>query len=567
MQDILQYYMDLALSKSQEISGLKLKPYVPTSYHDAYVRAEDLRAKMIPTQEDLEIRATLADIFRSTTKSYGAFSSKAQKNLEIYMETGGLVEIGHQPKFLGGERFLINKLAAGGIIQQYSPNLVPFLYIGDYDKIHPELIKTRIPVINSATGLPLSIDKSVEDEFNGDSIRCLPKPTEEYLQEVLNSIRRSYQFSLGQISPDSSLGSMYEERVEQALHIITRSYHSAENYADWFGNLVATLTNIVGDYGMQFIRASNHKLQQLMLPHYEYLLQHRENYVKIYRKISETITEHGFRPPLRDITADFVPFFVECPQNHCNSRRVLLSAKENQGKILLTGKCEGCGANIEFETSSTHPDLSEWTNNLTPRVDSRQFIVSSVISPQLHIAGTGEARYYMMDLPLLSDFNPNLKLPVIYFYNKTTFNTPFTRYLETPLKEVPDYFPALKALMKNVGKYKKLAKKKPSESQELLDERILRCRDLLQDTETKYDALQNFCVEALENPNISPEILQNVLPAYKTNFFGEISKERSGQEAVFHWIDLMVKNGLRDLFADYALIYRPWQTPGLKIQL
>ncbi len=574
MQDILQHYMDLALSQSPEIPGLKLKPYVPTSYHDAYTRAEALRSKINYTSEDLEIRATLGDIFRSTTKSYGAFTTQAQKNLDIYLETGGLVEIGHQPKFLGGERFLLNKLAAGGNIPQFSPNLVPFLYIGDYDKVHVELIKTRIPVVNSATGLSLSIDKSVEDEYTNDSIKCLPKPTEEYLHEVLDNIRRSYQFSLRQITPNSTpnLGSMYEERVEQALHIITRSYHATTDYAEWFGNIVATLTNIVGDYGMQFIRASNPQLQQLMLPHYEYLLQHREKYVKIYQQTFDTITDHGFRPPLREITADFVPFFVECPQNHCNSRRVLLSATENQGKIILKGKCEGCGSDIEFETSKTHPDLSEWTHNLTPRVDSRQFVVSSVIAPQIHIAGTGETRYYMMDLPLLSQFNPDLKLPIIYFYNKTTFNTPFTRHLENPLKEIPDYFPALKALMKNVGKYKKLTKKKPippssPEYLKELEERILRCRDLLSTSETNFDALHNVCVDALENPQLAPEILQNVLPAYKSNFFGEISKERSGQEAVFHWIDLLVKNGLQELFSDYALIYRPWQTPGLKIQL
>ena len=581
MHDILQQYMDLALSQSPELSGLELKPYVPTSYHDANTRAEALLAKLSPTPEELEIRATLGDLFRSNTKSYGAYTSRAQENLERYLETGGLVEIGHQPKFLGGERFLLNKLAAGGNIQQFSPNLVPFLYIGDYDKVHGELIKTRIPVINSAFGMPVSIDKSVEENYTGDSIKCLPRPTEEYLHEVLDSIRRSYQFSLQEISLETNpnLGSMYEERVEQALHIIIRAYHATTDYADWFGNIVATLTNIVGNFGMQFIRASNPRLQQLTLPHYEYLLQHRNKYVKIYRDTLNIITEHGFRPPLREITADFVPFFVECLKNHCNSRRILLSAQENQGRLHLSGKCEGCGSEIDFETSISHPDLSEWTHNLTPRVDSRQFVVSSVISPQIHIAGTGETRYYMMDLPLLSQFKPELKLPIIYFYNKTTFNTPFTRYLENPLKKIPDYFPALKALMKNVGKYKKLAKKMPIPSPiptptldplkdlENLEDRILRCRDLLTDTETKYNALHNVCVEALENPKIAPEILQNILPAYKSNFFGEISKERSGQGTVFHWIDLLVKNGLQELFTDYSLIYRPWQSPGLKIHL
>lgn len=565
MEDPLNLYMQIALGNSHENMGFPYTDFIPHSYYDTYTRAEKKLATSSHSNQDLEMREIIADIFRSTTKKYGVWTDQAKNNLTKYIETGGMVEIGHQPKFLGGERFLLNKLACGGRIQFYSPHLVPFLYIADYDKIHGELIKTRIPILNSSTGLSLSIDKDIEQEYNEDSINCLPKPTESYLTETLNEIRRTYQFSTREAIKDAHHAQMYEERLEQALQLIRLAYFSAEDYAEWFGRIVGSLTNIVENYGMLFIRASNPQFQQLVLPYYESLLENRTKYVRYYIDLYDKFDAYGYNPPLREVKRDFVPFFVECPQNHCNDRRVLLSAEESNGKILLKGTCEACHNEIEIETSASHPDLSDWCHNLTPRVDSRQFLVSSTIKPQIHIAGTGETRYYMMDLPLLKQFDPQITLPLIYFYNKVTFNTPMTRYLEEPLKEIPDYFPALKLLMKNVGKYKKLAKK--SFTEETLDDRIHKCTALLQENEHNFNSLQAICMDTLQQSKASQEILQNALPAYLANYFGKINEEKSGQETVFHWIDLAVKNGLQNLFSDYHLIYQPWQSPGFKVQL
>ncbi|MHA2287704.1 MAG: hypothetical protein ACXABG_02835, partial [Promethearchaeota archaeon] len=60
---------------------------------------------------------------------------------------------------------------------------------------------------------------------------------------------------------------------------------------------------------------------------------------------------------------------------------------------------------------------------------------------------------------------------------------------------------------------------------------------------------------------------KNVVSSYLSNMFGKISKEKHGQETVFHWVDLCLKNGLSNLFADHLRIYKPWLPPGMEIFL
>lgn len=60
---------------------------------------------------------------------------------------------------------------------------------------------------------------------------------------------------------------------------------------------------------------------------------------------------------------------------------------------------------------------------------------------------------------------------------------------------------------------------------------------------------------------------KNIISSYLSNMFGKISKEKHGQEAVFHWLDLCLKNGLSNFFNDYFRIYKPWLPPGIEIFL
>ncbi|MHA1795086.1 MAG: hypothetical protein ACTSUK_03165, partial [Promethearchaeota archaeon] len=167
-------------------STLQLAELIPNSASNCLKNA----AKLIPkdkNQENIELRHKIAEIFQSTTRNLGVWTERVEKNLEIYTKTGACLEVGHQPKFLGGERFLLNKIACGGILarnswyhsqQKTSFSLLPFLFIGDYDKVHRELTRTVIPSINAENGKSLHIPKKLEKLYTESTISHLPLPSE-----------------------------------------------------------------------------------------------------------------------------------------------------------------------------------------------------------------------------------------------------------------------------------------------------------------------------------------------------------------------------------------------------
>ena len=77
--------------------------------------------------------------------------------------------------------------------------------------------------------------------------------------------------------------------------------------------------------------------------------------------------------------------------------------------------------------------------------------------------------------------------------------------------------------------------------------------------------LENILVKN-QSIDINPEE-KNTILSYLSNMFGKISKEKHGQEAVFHWLDLCLKSGLSNFFSDYLRIYKPWLPPGMEVFL
>jgi len=567
-------------------STLQLAELIPNSASNCLKNA----AKLIPkdkNQENIELRHKIAEIFQSTTRNLGVWTERVEKNLEIYTKTGACLEVGHQPKFLGGERFLLNKIACGGILarnswyhsqQKTSFSLLPFLFIGDYDKVHRELTRTVIPSINAENGKSLHIPKKLEKLYTESTISHLPLPSEVEFQSILEDFRNSMNFSFKTVTKNSEQRQLWEARLEHGLTLLKTAYFNSLSsdshippYTRWFGQLIGVLSNIIGDYGYTFVNATDPRLQTLFLPHYEYLLKNREEYIRNYQEILSILEAYGFRSTLRAVEKDFVPFFAVCSTPDCHGRRITLraiSSAANMHSIILEGVCDQCKKIIQIETASEKPDLWDLRFRLTPRVDSRQFLVSSTIKPQIHVAGTGETRYYMHDLPLISRLNPKISLAQIYFYNKITRNTPWTRALEPSLHQIPDFLDTIKVIMKASGKLQKMVKNlKVSDNPENHANFRLKCLHVNKQMKMAFFHLEQICLESLKNNNLPESLRQNILPVFLANFFGRIRKEKHGQTSVFHWTDLLITNGMNALFQDYERIYRPWQIPGQEIVL
>jgi len=294
----------------------------------------------------------------------------------------------------------------------------------------------------------------------------------------------------------------------------------------------------------------------------ETLLENQSKYVDTYIELKNQFRDNNILPPLREIRRDFVPFFYECNSEDCHCRRLELTGQDYMSMIHVKCECNECGNTVDFSLEKDSPDLSEHAPFFTPRVESRQYLVSKTIQPVIHVAGTGEARYYTMGIPLIRRFDKNITLPVIYFYNKITMNTFMTRKIEQDLIKlnIPDFIDNIKGLMKNLGKFNKLL----SKPKDYVQDRA-KVKELLTKFKSYMTQLESVLVNFQET-GIAPEDKNKIL-SYLSNMFGKISKEKSGQEAVFHWVDLSLKNGLSNFFKDYLQIYKPWLPPGMEIFL
>jgi len=563
-EDPLKYYLLYALEGQKSWISEGMKGLIPQSMSDAILLAKKVNRETEKDTNKEEIKVALGKIFENTNKKYNLLTGKTKRHLENFLTDNNSLnlEVSHQPKFLGGERFLFNKIACGAAFANLDTSVIPIFYVADYDKIHSELIKTKFSQSDSPNGFSISIKPEIEKEFLGMRIRNLPLPTVSYLMEQFQEIRKKYSNSINSSIEDNWHKKLLEERLEEALRLIKLAHNNAENYTDWFINIIGTISNVIFDQGYLFISASDIEYKKLLTPFYETLLENQSRYVDTYINLKNQFMEHNIRPPLREIRPDFVPFFYECANEQCNCRRLELTGQDYTSMIHVKCECDNCGNLIDFSLEKNNPDLSEHVAFFTPRVESRQYLVSKTIKPAIHIAGTGEARYYTMGIPLIKQFDKTISLPVIYFYNKITMNTFITRNLEQDLVKlnIPHFLDNIKGLMKNLGKFSKLTNKPKDYPQDRA--KIL---ELLTNFKSYMVQLENILVN-IQATDIPSED-KNTIGSYLSNMFGKISKEKHGQEVVFHWLDLCLKNGFSNFFTDHMRIYKPWLPPGMEIFL
>ncbi|MFX1501440.1 MAG: hypothetical protein ACFFDH_10810 [Promethearchaeota archaeon] len=563
-EDPLKFYLSYALEGQKSWISEGMNDLIPQSMNHAILLAKKINKEMKKDTEYDETKLALGKIFKNTNKKYNILSDKAKRYLEDFItdDKSLVLEVSHQPKFLGGERFLFNKIACGAAFTNLDEKIIPIFYIADYDKVHAELIKTKFSQWNSPNGFSISIDPEIEKKFLDKGIKTLPLPSVTYLAELLQEIRKKFINSISSCLDNNWHKKLLEERLEEALRLIKYAHNTAQNYTDWFINIIGTISNIIFDHGYLFISASDLEYKKLLTPFYEALLENQGKYVNIYMNLQNQFLEHNILSPLREIRYDFVPFFYECNTEHCYCQRLDLTCQDYTSMIHVKCKCNNCGNLIDFSLEKDNPDLSEHVSSLTPRVESRQYLVSKTIKPAIHIAGTGETRYYTMAIPLIRHFDKNISLPVIYFYNKLTMNTFMTRKLEQDIVKlnVPHFLENIKSLMKTLGKFNSLINKPNDKFLER--EKII---DIFVNFKSYLMQIETILMEYQSKDIASDE--KNIISSYLSNMFGKISKEKHGQEVVFHWLDLCLKNGFSNFFSDYLRIYKPWLPPGMEIFL
>jgi hypothetical protein len=497
----------------------------------------------------------LRTIIQSANSEIGCLTPKVKENIEL-LDNGG-IEASHQSVVMGGPCYILNKAATASIIAQLAQigeqSVAPFFFVADYDVVQPELTNIRTPLMGQGGNL---ISIPVPEGYEYSPVSIIPLPSNDWYYEVEESIRTNYHPMFKGL--EGSSRKLFEERLEHALSIIRSGFFKSHTLDQWATKIMGTLMNLEGNLGIPLIPTSNKEIKHLMVEGMEFRLSNsnRETFVDVQNKSTKAIRDLGYEPGSGERSKDYVPFYYECPDNACKHSRTELSYDTNGKDAILKGRCPTCGEQVEITTDAKNPDLKEYAEYLSPRVDSRQIILDKVLPVLAHIGGAGETAYYAQVIPIAAQLS--IPFPQFVKYPRAYFNTPYNEELGAILFEKG--FPVLhqSEMFKYMGGANKARRKNKPEK---MNDSWKAFEQFLRKTHTELnEALETILIKLDTPEGRSNEELVGTrleIERYLSWVYGQYTDEKFGQESSWSWIDWAINSGLHDLFGPYDRTYDP----------
>jgi hypothetical protein len=553
-------------SEGLEGGGLKgiaqaLWGRIPSTMGEAHGVLAGVRERYSAPLDALEELKRLA---KAQLRKLGILTSRVEENIEALH--GGVMEGGHQPMLLGGPSLILNKVAYASCLSGLGGGgFVPLLYVADYDGVQPELTVTRVP---SPSPRGLLISHPSGQELEGTPIWRLHNPPEAWLKETMERIRGNYRGLLKGEAPQTRDRALMS--LDHALTIVRGAYHSTDCVSDWSTKILGSIFNLESDMGVPILQFSTPGTRRLFQQGYELLLSepNRSRFVEASNRASGLIEQAGYRSSFGRRADDYVPFFLECPSPGCKRTRVELKYLRVQGSptASVTGRCPSCGEAHEYSFDAGAPDLSDIIGSISPRVDSRQVIVDSVIPVLAHIGGPGETGYYAEVIPAAEALG--VPFPVFVRYTRTFYNTPWNEKASRSLRE--QGYPSLASdeLFRAIGRWVEARNEgnreklwsAHSEIRSSIDKTHSALVDELRSIQSRLGDNKARLRDSVERAPLISEMrkkqaLAQEIESYLSSAFGRFSQERFGQEVSWAWLDLAAAAGVSDLMGVFKRVY------------
>jgi len=540
-------------------NAIRLWGIIPANMAESQGYFEQIRSKYSTISPDLE---GLKKAMKHQMMGLGILTSKVAKcidNLE-----NGAVETGQQPNCLGGPSFILNKITYIWTLSGLGGGYVPLFYIGDYDSVQPELLNTRVPS-PSAKGMLITYPSTTE--YEGAPIRRLPNPDEEWFRKTLEKIESNYRGLLKGV--ESTKQETVLQNLSHVFTILKNAYYSTENVADLSTKIIGSIINLEADLGIPMLSATDPEIRGFFKHGYETLLSepNRSSFIHASNEAVDLIESLGYRAQIGRRPSDYTPFFLECQTPSCHGNRVEMKYKSNSASTAsIEGKCPKCEQVYSYSFEASKPDISEIAGMITPRVDSRQVIVDSVVPVVAHVGGPGETSYYAEVIPGVKPLG--IPFPTYTRYTRIFYNTPWNGVAAKELEKKgyptlmrTELFKALAAWVdaKKENNVEKTAKTH-SEIRGTIDDTFQTLTKAKTDLESGVDEIKRH----LGDPSTRVAFLQEMkakqsqaqmLDNYLSYAFGHYVPEKNGQEVSWAWIDIALSAGVSDIIGVYKRLY------------
>jgi uncharacterized protein YllA (UPF0747 family) len=502
----------------------------------------------IPERMDI-----LKRLLIESNRKLGSLTPKVREtigNLE-----NGAVESAHQTVVMGGAAYILNKAVTAvqisALAAERGTPLASFFCVADYDSVQAELVNIRTPLMGHAGNL---ISMPVPQRYENSPVSVVPLPSSQWLSQVEEDIRSNYRPMFKSLERHARM--LFEERLEQALTITRHAFFNSQTLGEWSQRIMGHLFNIVGNLGIPLLPASDQGIRELLVEGMEFLLarENRERFLRAFEETTNLIEEHGYSPGIGQRGLDYVPFFYECPGPECNRSRVELHYEDLGSTAVLTGKCPSCSETVEIETPADDPYLGEVAGHLSPRVDSRQILIDTLVPTVAHVGGPGETAYYAQVIPSVKAME--VPFPLFIKYPRVYFNTPWNEELAKNLEKEGCEVLHRKEVFGILGS---IAKSRRKSQFDEMNNAVAELGGLILNTHSSI----NVCLEetSAEIAKTSGQDLEKLqlkkldIERYLSWVFGQYAENKLGQESSWSWIEWAINSGFSDLFGPYIRAY------------
>lgn len=514
------------------------------------------------------------DALRNIHREYQRLTPRVKKNLDLLEEQIAVVEAGHQPALFGGPGFVINKLATIARLASLQKT-VPIMFVGDHDHEQKELTVIHLP---SPGPRGITFSMPIPHEYKQSPMHVLPLPPQTWFSQALMKISSTYHELVAGLPKEQK--SQYANRIQTLTSILESTFTQASTISEWSLLLWMQIINMSHDSGILFQVFSNSSIRQLMLPAFEYLLKSptRSRLIQALNHSGSQLKEFGYTPSIGVRDEDFVPFHLECPTKGCNRTRLdpTFTHPSINGKVEISARCPKCRTYHSILIKEKSPDLSPWADLLSPRVDTRAFLVQSYTPVILHVGGAGETDYHAQVSPALEAIQSIS--PIFFRYTRLYYGNPWTRRQAQKLlsenltslqpSELHCHTSAIatgynednpgvtRSLFAASGEYIL-----ETAAQLITDESQLE-KERMDTISQQREATDPTSKEELQSKVGILTRRRQLVQTYLSQMFGRYSPERLGQESSFAWIDNAISLGPNELFNRLSAHYQPLTPPA-----
>jgi len=553
-----EIYSGFIASRSRKGLGAELWGNIPHTLGEAAELLPKVRQEY-SISPNLEV---LKHAMKKHMRKMGILTGIATEAIDAL--DNGVVEGGQQPMLMGGPSLILNKIAYATALAGEA-GMVPLYYVADYDGVQAELTNMRLPS-PSSKGLHLSYPVGPSEE--NLAIYELGVPSEAWFSKTLEKIDSNYRGILKDVEGVRRDG--IQRNLVHAYSVLKSAYYSTDNVSDFSTKIIGTLLNLEAGLGTPVYWFSMSDTRSLFQEGYELLLKepNRSRFIEATNVAAGKVEAAGYRSQIGLRGDDYVPFFLECMNPECRRIRVELKYRRDPGSsdASLVGECPVCEEEYSFSVKASEPDVSDIVEWITPRVDSRQVIVDSVIPIVAHIGGPGETSYYAEVIPAAKALG--LPFPVFMRYSRDFYNTPWNEALASGLKK--EGLPVITSdnLFNHLSGWVEARNSNDAvglwEAHQGIESSVYSSFNELVIKLVDLEAGIAGVKERLREPGDRRPLIEEmkklqgeaqVIDNYLSWAFGRFSPEKFGQEVNWLWLDLAAATGVEDLMGAYLRQY------------